>query len=447
VRRKGREKRGNGLVLDLLTFVIDAVVYASALTLIAVGLGFFLIIGRFFWDLATGTRDPAPIVLPDDELPHVLLQIPVYNEPLVTEQALRCAAQLDWPKDRLHIQLLDDSTDETTERAAAVAAELRVQGADIEHVRRPDRVGFKAGACAYGLSISDAPFIAMLDADFRPPPSWLKRGVPLLVKDETAGFAQSRCEFANYQKNWLTRAQGLVQDGHFLVEQRSRAHAGWLFQFNGTGGVWRRETIARSGGWSDYSLAEDLDLTIRSALDGWHGIFLSEPAIPGQMPEDIKVFRRQQRRWSNGFVQVARKTLVPLWRAPWPLAKRLTAISLVTHGIFFPAAALGVLGMIFGTLLHGSIGPYLPVLEIIGVMTVVMVLGFTLPPYLALRRGAVVDYVKTMASVPPLMVYLAFSNGAKVVQTLCGRKSPFKRTPKIDHEAPAAIDIDAEAQG
>ncbi len=273
------------MVLDLLRFVIDAVGTVCALTLIAIGFGYIAVIARFLWDELRGRRDPDPVVLPDGELPHVLLQIPVYNEPLVTEQALRCAAQLDWPKDRLHIQLLDDSTDETTARAAVVIAELTAQGADFAHVRRPDRTGFKAGACAYGLAISDAPFIAMLDADFRPPATWLKAGVPLLVKDPTAGFVQSRCEFSNFEKNWLTRAQGLVQDGHFLVEQRSRAHAGWLFQFNGTGGVWRRKTVERAGGWSDYSLTEDLDLTVRAALDGWHGIFISYPAIPGQVPE------------------------------------------------------------------------------------------------------------------------------------------------------------------
>jgi len=433
------------LVFDLLSFVVDVIAYLSGSTLIVIGLGIVLVILRFFWDELLRTRDPAEIVLREDELPHVLVQIPIFNEPLVTEQALRCAAQLDWPKDRLHIQLLDDSTDDTTARAAAVAAELRTQGIDVDHVRRPERVGFKAGACAYGLTISTAPFIAMLDADFRPPPNWLKRGVPLLVTDPKAGFAQSRCEFSNYQKNWLTRAQGLVQDGHFVVEQRSRARAGWLFQFNGTGGVWRRETVESAGGWSDYSIAEDLDLTVRAALDGWRGIFLSEPAVPGQVPEDIKVYRRQQRRWSNGFVQVMRRTIVPLWRAPWTLTQRLAAIVLIAHQIFFPAAAIGVIAIILGSILHGSVAPFLPLLEVIGAMTTFVVLGFTLPPYLLLKRGSLIDYFKTMALVPPLMIYLAFANGAKVVQTLLGRKSPFKRTPKIDHEAATTIDADAEA--
>ena len=156
-------------MLDLLTFLVDMVVVLCGLTLIAIGAGFLLLIARFLLDELRGLRDRAPVTLADDELPHVLLQIPVFNEPAVTEQALRCAAQLDWPKDRLRIQLLDDSTDDTPQRAAAVAEELRAQGVDVEHVRRPEREGFKAGACAYGLTLSNAPFVAMLDADFRPP--------------------------------------------------------------------------------------------------------------------------------------------------------------------------------------------------------------------------------------------------------------------------------------
>ena len=337
--------------------------------------------------------------------------------------------------------MLDDSTDDTSARADAVAAELRAAGADIEHVRRTDRSGFKAGACAHGLTLSDAPFVAMIDADFRPPSGWLKRVVPLMVKDDRAGFVQSRCEFENFQRNWLTRAQGLVQDGHYLVEQRSRAHAGWLFQFNGTGGVWRRQTIEQSGGWSDYSLCEDLDLTVRAALADWRGIFVSEPPIPGQVPEGIRDFRRQQRRWSNGFVQVAQKTIAPIWRGPWSLTRRVMAISLISHQIFFPAAAIGLIALVLGSILHGSIAPYFGMLSLIAVMTTLVVLGITLPPYLTLKRGSVFDYFKTMASVPPLMIYLAFANGAKVLQTMRGRKSTFKRTPKIDQEASIDADV------
>ena len=431
------------MLLGLLQFLADLVAYSCLLILIAIGMGYLVVIGRFFYDELRGAKDPQTPTLPDAELPRVLLQIPVFNEPLVTEQSLRCVAQLDWPKDKLRIQLLDDSTDETSDRAAAVIAELQATGALIDHIRRTDRSGFKAGACAHGLTLTDEPFIAMLDADFRPPPEWLKRTVPLFLKDPRAGFVQSRCEFQNYETNWLTRAQGLVQDGHYLVEQRSRANAGWLFQFNGTGGVWRRATVEDAGGWSDYSLTEDLDLTVRAALRNWHGLFVSHPAIPGQVPEGIRDFRRQQRRWSNGFVQVAQKTIVPVWTSHWPLEKRVMAISLIAHQIFFPAAAIGIIAAIIGVVLHGSIDPYIGALKLIGLMTLMVVIGITLMPYLVLKRGSVTDYFKTMASVPPLMIYLAFANGAKILQTLRGRKSTFKRTPKLDREGET---LDAELE-
>lgn len=431
------------MLLGLLQFLADLVAYSCLLILIAIGMGYLVVIGRFFYDELRGAKDPQTPTPPDAELPRVLLQIPVFNEPLVTEQSLRCVAQLDWPKDKLRIQLLDDSTDETSDRAAAVIAELQATGAIIDHIRRTDRSGFKAGACAHGLTLTDEPFIAMLDADFRPPPEWLKRTVPLFLKDPRAGFVQSRCEFQNYETNWLTRAQGLVQDGHYLVEQRSRANAGWLFQFNGTGGVWRRATVEDAGGWSDYSLTEDLDLTVRAALRNWHGLFVSHPAIPGQVPEGIRDFRRQQRRWSNGFVQVAQKTIAPVWTSHWPLEKRVMAISLIAHQIFFPAAAIGIIAAIIGVVLHGSIDPYIGALKLIGLMTLMVVIGITLMPYLVLKRGSVTDYFKTMASVPPLMIYLAFANGAKILQTLRGRKSTFKRTPKLDREGET---LDAELE-
>ena len=431
-------------MLGLFQFLVDAVAMVCASILMAIGIGYLIVIGRFCYDQLRGVRDPEAPAIPDTDLPRVVLQIPVFNEPLVTEQSLRCVALLDWPKDRLRIQLLDNSTDETSARADAVAAELRIGGAVIDHVRRADRSGFKAGACAHGLTLTDEPFIAMLDADFRPPPNWLKRTVPLFLTDDRIGFVQSRCEFQNFEKNWLTRAQGLVQDGHYLVEQRSRAHAGWLFQFNGTGGIWRRATVEDAGGWSDYSLCEDLDLTVRAALQGWHGLFVSEPPIPGQVPEGIRDFRRQQRRWSNGFVQVAQKTVLPIWRSPWSLTRRVMAISLIAHQIFFPTAAIGLIAFVLGVILHGSLAPFAGMLEIIGIMTVLVALGITLPPYLALKRGTLADYVKTVASIPPLMIYLAFANGAKILQTLRGRKSTFKRTPKLDHEAATPVDAEVE---
>jgi len=420
----------------LLVGLIDIALTLCVLGMVAIGASFLLLVGRFLYDELRGVGDGSAAVPPlaETDLPHVVLQIPVFNEPRVVEGALRAAVALDWPRDKLHIQLLDDSTDETTERAAAIIAELRAAGNDVAHVRREDRSGFKAGACAAGLALNDAPFVAMLDVDFRPPADWLRKAIPVIVSDPKAGFVQARCEFANYRKNWLTRVQGLILDAHFMIEQRTRANLGWLFQFNGTGGIWRRAAIDSVGGWLDYSLTEDLDLTIRTALAGWHGRFISQPAIPGQMPEGMRDWRRQQRRWSNGFIQVAQRTIGPLWNAPWSLGNRISSIALVLHQVFFPLCAGAIIFTILGILARGfAVAPYAPLFVFIFVMVAAVVLGMTMPPYLALKRGSVWRYFATMAMLPPLFIYLAVANAPKILQTARGRQEHFKRTPKKEH--------------
>ncbi len=422
----------SGLIVGLIDLALTLCVFGMVL----IGANFLLLVARFLYDELRGAGDGSSKVPPlaEDDLPHVVLQIPVFNEPRVVEGALRAAVALDWPRDRLHIQLLDDSTDETTERAAAIIAELSAAGNDVTHVRREDRTGFKAGACAAGLALNDAPYVAMLDVDFRPPADWLRKAIPVIVADPKAGFVQARCEFANYRKNWLTRVQGLILDAHFMIEQRTRANLGWLFQFNGTGGIWRRAAIDSVGGWQDYSLTEDLDLTIRTALAGWHGRFISAPAIPGQMPEGMRDWRRQQRRWSNGFIQVAQRTIGPLWNAPWSLTERVSAIVLVLHQVFFPLCAGTIVFTILGVLARGfSVAPYAPLFVFIFAMVAAVVLGMTLPPYLALKRGSLGRYLATMAMLPPLFIYLAVANAPKIIQTARGRQEQFKRTPKKEH--------------
>jgi len=350
----------HGLIVGL----IDAALTLCILGMVAIGANFLILVARFLYDEMRGApSDTTAPSLTEADLPHVVLQIPVFNEPRVVEGALRAACALDYPRDRLHIQLLDDSTDETTERAAEIIAELRAAGNDVLHVRREDRSGFKAGACAAGLELDSSPFVAMLDVDFRPPADWLRKAIPVIVADPKAGFVQARCEFANYEKNWLTRVQGLILDAHFMIEQRTRASLGWLFQFNGTGGIWRRAAIDSVGGWLDYSLTEDLDLTIRTALAGWHGRFISNVAIPGQMPEGMRDWRRQQRRWSNGFVQVAKRTVGPLWQAPWTLTQRVSAIVLVMHQVFFPLCAGALVLLALGIVVRGfGVSDYVPLL-------------------------------------------------------------------------------------
>ncbi|MBV8851290.1 MAG: glycosyltransferase [Methylobacteriaceae bacterium] len=420
---------------SLLLLILDVVANICFVVLLWVAFGLIVLIVRFVRDESwLGRTPPAPAAsLIAGEAPHVLVQLPVFNEPGVVENVLRTAAALDWPRDKLTIQLLDDSTDETSTIADQVAAELRKEGTDVQHVRREDRSGFKAGALAAGLELCDAPYIAMLDVDFRPPANWLRCVMPRLIADPRAAFAQSRCEFTNYDTNWITRVQGLLLDAHFLVEQQTRARAGWLFQFNGTGGIWRRAAIEAAGGWSAYSITEDLDLAIRAKLAGWHGIFVAEPPIPGQVPDTMRNWRRQQRRWSNGFVQVAKRTLGLLVRAPWPLQEKLSALSMMTMQAAFPALAIGIVAAVLATLLRGlDFRPHVPQTIITGVLALVVVLGLTLPPYIVLKRGPISRYIQTIALLPFLIIYLAGANAPKMIQTWRGRTEMFKRTPKLE---------------
>lgn len=421
------------IVLEIVRVFFDVLLTLAVLGLVFVGGSFLLLIAINIIELVTGARwrtPIAPVKLSDDMLPHVLVQIPAFNEGELAADALRAAATLAWPKDKLHIQLLDDSTDDTPVFAAAVAEQLRAQGFDIQHLRREDRSGFKAGALAAGLTKSTAPVIAVLDIDFRPPREWLRVAVPYLLADPRAGFLQSRCEFSNYRTNWLTRIQGLMLDSHYVMEQATRYRAGWLFQFNGTGGLWRRAAIEAAGGWSGDSLCEDLDLAVRAELANWHGIFLMEPAVPGLVPDQLGHWRTQQSRWSNGFVQVARKLIGDVWASNWSFRKKLSAFALILIQAFYPCAALATVSLIICILLSG-VAPYIPVIEFLLVLIALVAVGMTLVPYLILRRGSLWQYLFTVISVPPMLVFMSVSNAPAIVGTLFSRgREEFKRTPK-----------------
>lgn len=422
------------IIIPIVRLFFEFLLTISVIGLFTVGGSFLLLIAINLVEIITGRwREPVPpVTVSDAELPHVLVQIPAFNEGEMVIDALYSAAALDWPKDRLHIQLLDDSTDDTRAIAEKVIVELRDQGFDVAHLWREHRNGFKAGALAAGLMQSNAPIIAMLDVDFRPPRNWLRVSVPYLLADPKAGFLQSRCEFSNYRTNWLTRVQGMLLDSHFAMEQATRYRAGWLFQFNGTGGLWRRAAVDEAGGWSADSLCEDMDLTVRAELAGWHGIFLMEPAVPGLVPEQVRHWRVQQRRWSNGFVQVARKLLPRVWTSHWPLHDRLSASALILIQAFYPCAAVATVSFTI-CLILSRLNPlaYLPLMGILAVLIVIVAIGMTITPYFLLKRGTVSEYLKTIAAVPPLMVYVSVSNAPSILKTVFGRKEQFKRTPKV----------------
>jgi cellulose synthase/poly-beta-1,6-N-acetylglucosamine synthase-like glycosyltransferase len=411
----------------MLLSAIDFVVFLSLAVQFAIA-GYFLYL--VYWLIEMPPADAVPPALPD-ELPHVLVQIPVYNEPLVVERALAAAGALDWPRERLTIQLLDDSTDITTDIAVHAVARLKRDGVDVVHVRRADRGGFKAGALAAGLAVSDAPYVAVFDADFVPPPAWLRGAMAAILADPKAAFVQTRIEWGNGEHNWLTRTQRLMQDAHFAVEQDIRARRGVPFQFNGTGGIWRRAAVEEAGGWSHDTLSEDLDLVLRTSLKGWRGLFLMEPHVVGELPSKLDDFSAQQGRWSKGFMQVARKLLGPIWNADWPGEAKFTTTVALGQQLIFPVLAVGIVALILSVIGHGHLlGVFRLLLWLWFAVLLTVLFGMTWGAYRRLNRGDVVQYLVTAASVPALIVYLAAANAGAIVGAGFGRKTDFNRTPK-----------------
>jgi cellulose synthase/poly-beta-1,6-N-acetylglucosamine synthase-like glycosyltransferase len=411
----------------VLLILVDLVVLLAFLAQFAIA-GYFLYL--VYWMFEQPAPESVVRDLPAD-LPHVLVQIPVFNEPTVVERALVAAAALDWPREKLSIQLLDDSTDITSDIAVHVVRRLEREGIAIEHIRRTDRRGFKAGALAAGLARSQAPYVAVFDADFVPPSGWLRGAMAALLAEPKAAFVQTRIEWGNGPRTWLTRAQRLMQDAHFAVEQDVRARRGVPFQFNGTGGIWRRAAVEEAGGWSHDTLSEDLDLVLRTSLAGWHGVFLMEPHVVGELPERLDSYSHQQSRWSKGFVQVARKLLVPIWNSDWSGEAKFTTTIALAQQLIFPVLVVGIVALVLSIIGHGHLVGFFRLLLWLWFAALLAVLfGMTWGAYRRLRRGDLVQYLVTAASVPALIAYLAAANAGAIVAAGFGRKTEFKRTPK-----------------
>lgn len=279
-----------------------------------------------------------------DLLPVVTTQIPLYNEINVAERVIRAVAAIEYPQALHEIQILDDSDDETCALVDQVATELREAGYMISVFRRDDRVGYKAGALEAGMAVCNGEYIAIFDSDFIPPKDFLIRTLPHLWEDERCGLVQARWDHINQEKSWLTRAQAMGVDGHFVVEQTARNQNGLFMNFCGTAGVWRRTAIEESGGWQHDTITEDLDLSYRAQLGGWKFRYLPDLLVPAELPETYSAFKSQQYRWAKGSIQTARKTLPRLWRAPIPFVQKIEGtVHLTQYGLHFLMAILALL--------------------------------------------------------------------------------------------------------
>lgn len=359
--------------------------------------------------------------------PFVTVQLPVYNERHVVERLLGAAINLDWPAGRLQIQILDGSTDDTCRIIAATLERYRSKGApvQIEHVRRANRHGFKAGALQHGLASARGEFIAIFDADFIPPPDFLRRTIPCF-SDPHVGCVQTRWGHVNPESSSLTKAQALGIDGHFVVKQTTRHTIKALLNFNGTAGVWRRACMLDAGGWQADTLTEDLDLSYRAQLRGWRIIYQPQIVVPAELPVQIEAFKRQQFRWAKGSIQTALKLLGQLWRAPQPLGlKLLGTLHLTNYGVH-PLMLLNLL-MILPMSMSGS-----PFLQLTPLFTL-SAIGPPLLYWTAMQTGPLPRLARLgrLAVLIALGTGLSANNTRAVLEAIFGLDSEFKRTPKF----------------
>ena len=365
-----------------------------------------------------------------ERLPHVTVQLPVFNERSVIVRLIDAVAALDYPHERLEIQVLDDSDDSTRELAAASVARHRSRGLDIHHLHRPRRTGCKAGALAAGLARARGELIAVFDADFVPPPDFLRRTTPRFA-DGSVGMVQARWGHLNRSRSPFTAAQATLLDAHFLIEHRARMDAGLFFNFNGTAGVWRRACVEDAGGWSHDTLTEDLDLSYRAQLRGWRFLFDETLEAPAELPGDMEALKSQQRRWTKGAIQTARKVLPQLWRAPLPARVKIEAFFHLTSNAVYPLLlALGLL--LLPVLLARS---SLPPAAAWAIQGAVLVLGVVpVAVFLAAgRRAAGGSLGAVLHDVPAALMLgigLSVNNARAVVEGLGGRVGEWERTPK-----------------
>jgi len=371
-----------------------------------------------------------------DRLPRITVQLPLFNEMYVAERLIDAVVKLDYPHELLEIQVLDDSTDDTQMIAAVAVKKYRDRGVDITHRHREDREGFKAGALEAGLKSASGELILIFDADFVPRSDCIRRMLDYFT-DERVGMVQMRWSHINADYSLLTRVQGIMLDGHFVIEQVARNRCGGFFNFNGTAGMWRREAIEWSGGWQHDTLAEDTDLSYRAQLMGWHFVYLADDDVPAELPVEINAFKSQQRRWAKGVVQVGMKLFRRMWRDPrLPLRVKLEQFFRLTGNLAAPLVIvlalinLPILIVRYNQGLFHLFALDVPILT----FSTVSVIVYYLVTQRYLHPKTWKQSIKYIPFVMSMGIALTFSNARAVLEALLGVKTPFVRTPKYKIE-------------
>jgi cellulose synthase/poly-beta-1,6-N-acetylglucosamine synthase-like glycosyltransferase len=372
--------------------------------------------------------------LDHQEVPVVTVQLPVYNERYVVERLIDAITKFEYPKDKLEIQVLDDSTDSTSEIISEKVKNLRQKGVDISQIRRAHRTGFKAGALQNGLKLAKGEFLAIFDADFLPNADFLIKTIPHL-RDPEIGMVQTRWGHVNKDYSLLTKLQAFGLDAHFTIEQTGRSEAGSFINFNGTGGVWRKTCIQQSGGWSADTLTEDLDLSYRAQFKGWKFKYLEDVVAPAELPVLMPAVKSQQFRWNKGAAETARKNLNNIVKAPWSFTKKSHAIFHLFNSsvfVFLLIAALLSIPMLFIKNAH----PEFNTLFHLGIAFLAGFFAICYFYWVANQQATCNNpqsyFIRIFPSFLTVSMGLSLHNSIAVLEGLFGFKSPFVRTPKFN---------------
>lgn len=414
-----------------MPILAELTVYAYLLVIICLAFyGFYNMLITILYLRRRDRQDPdwnPPSSPPPQEWPLFTIQLPIFNEKYTVERLLAAVTQLDYPRDRLQIQVLDDSTDETARLSNDLVEDYRRHGLNIQWMHRSNRSGFKAGALEEGLRTATGELIAIFDADFVPRPDWLKQTVPLF-RDERLGCLQTRWGHTNRGYNSLTRAEALAIDGHFVVEQTARSRNGLFLNFNGTAGIWRRTCIEDAGGWQGDTLTEDLDLSYRAQLRGWKIGYLPDVVVPAELPAHVEAFKKQQFRWAKGSFQVVRKILPKVFgKSELPLGVKLMACLHLTGYSVHPL----MLALLLLTLPAGLVDPH-----IFRVVPLSLLAGLGPPLLYAVASAPETYSLHDRLKFLPLLVIMGFgislSTTVAVLEGLLGKGGVFVRTPKLN---------------
>jgi len=381
-------------------------------------------------------KDRAPLPMPElTVLPRVTVQLPIFNEMYVADRLIDAVCEMDYPRDLLEIQVLDDSTDETREIAELAVRRHALRGFNISYLYRVDRTGYKAGALEAGLKQARGEFIAIFDADFVPPADFLKKTLPYFSTDEQIGMVQARWGHINQDYSLLTKIQSIMLDAHFVLEHGGRNRAGCFFNFNGTAGVWRRAAIASAGGWQHDTLTEDLDLSYRAQLEGWRFVFLPGIVAPAEVPVEMNSFKSQQHRWAKGSIQTCMKLMPRILRSNQPLSVKAEAFFHLSANFNYLLMSLLSILMFPAMWVRYNMGwTEMLLIDVPLFFAATASIGVF---YIKAQRELYADWRQRLKYLPFLMsigIGLCVNNTRAVLEAIFGQQSEFARTPKYGIE-------------